>query len=37
MRAGEVFKFTWDKVDLKQRIIRLEPEDTKNSEPRGFT
>ena len=34
MRAGEVFNLTWDKVDLKQRVIRLEPEDTKNSEPR---
>jgi integrase len=34
MRAGEVFKLTWDEVDLKQCIIRLEPEDNKNSEPR---
>ena len=34
MRAGEVFNLTWDRVDLKRRIIQLEPEDTKNSEPR---
>ncbi len=34
LRAGKVFNLTWDKVDLKQRIIQLEPEDTKNSEPR---
>jgi integrase len=34
MRAGEVFRLTGDRVDLGQRIIRLEPEDTKNSEPR---
>jgi integrase len=34
MRASEVFNLSWDKIDLKQRIIRLESEDTKNSEPR---
>jgi integrase len=34
MRAGEVLNLTWNKVDMKQRIIRLESEDTKTSEPR---
>jgi len=34
MRAGEIFNLTWDKVDLKQRAIRLEAADTKTSEPR---
>lgn len=32
MRRGEVLKLTWDKVDLKKRIIKLEPEDTKEKE-----
>ena len=34
MRAGEIFNLTWDKVDLKERAIRLEAADTKTSEPR---
>ena len=34
MRAGEIFNLTWDKVNLKQRAIRLEAADTKTSEPR---
>jgi integrase len=34
MRAGEIFNLTWDKVALKQRVIRLEAADTKTSEPR---
>jgi integrase len=34
MRAGEIFNLTWDKVDMVQRLIRLEAEDTKTSEPR---
>jgi integrase len=34
MRAGEVYNLAWDRVDFKQRVIRLESEDTKNSEPR---
>jgi integrase len=34
MRAGEIFNLTWEKVDLKQRAIRLEAADTKTSEPR---
>jgi len=24
MRAGEIFKLTWDKVDLANRVIQLE-------------
>jgi hypothetical protein len=34
MRAGGVFNLAWDRVDFKQRVIRLEPEETKNSQPR---
>jgi len=34
MRAGEILNLTWDKVNLKQRIIKLGAEDTKTSEPR---
>jgi integrase len=34
MRAGEIFNLTWDRVDLSARIIRLEAEDTKTTEPR---
>ena len=29
MRAGEIRKLTWDKVDLKNRMIRLTGDDTK--------
>jgi integrase len=29
MRRGELLKLTWDKVDLKDRMIRLESADTK--------
>jgi integrase len=29
MRAGEIRKLTWDKVDLKNRSIRLKADDTK--------
>jgi integrase len=29
MRAGEIHKLTWDKVDLKNRMIRLTADDTK--------
>ena len=34
MRAGEIFNLTWDKVDLAHRLVKLEAEDTKTSEPR---
>jgi len=34
MRRGEIFPLTWDKVDLKNRIITLDPEDTKDDERR---
>ena len=34
MRLGEILGLTWDKVDLEGRFIRLEPEDTKDDEPR---
>ncbi|ACL04501.1 integrase family protein [Desulfatibacillum aliphaticivorans] len=34
MRSGEIFPLTWDKVDLKERVIRLEAADTKDKEPR---
>jgi integrase len=34
MRAGEIFNLTWDRVSLKDKVIRLQAEDTKTSEPR---
>jgi len=34
MREGEILKLTWNKVDLKKRLITLEAEDTKDKEKR---
>ena len=36
MRQGEILNLTWDRVDLKERVIRLQPEDTKDNEPRDI-
>jgi len=33
-RSSELFDLTWDRVDLKKNCFYLEPEDTKNQEPR---
>ena len=34
-RKGEVPSLTWDKVDMKQRTLRLDPGETKNEEARN--
>ena len=34
MRTGGFFNLTWNKVDLKEKAIKLEAVDTKTSEPR---
>ncbi len=34
MRRGETLKLTWKKVNIQEGYLDLEPEDTKNSEPR---
>lgn len=36
MRKGEILKLTWNKVDLKNRLISLEAQDTKDKEPRDI-
>ncbi len=36
MRAGEIKKLTWDKVDFKTGFIRLAAEDTKTNEKRAI-
>ncbi len=36
MRRGEILCLTWNKVDLKGRVIQLEAEDTKDNEPRDI-
>lgn len=36
MRLGEILNLIWDKVDLKNRVIRLEASDTKDREPRNI-
>jgi integrase len=34
MREGEILKLVWPKVDLENRVIKLEAGDTKDKEPR---
>jgi integrase len=34
MRRGEILSLTWPKVDMENRVIRLEAKDTKDREPR---
>ncbi len=34
MRRGEILKLTWKKANMQEGYLDLEPEDTKNSEPR---
>jgi integrase len=34
MRSSEILKLTWDKVDLVNRVIKLEPTDTKEEMPK---
>ena len=34
MRQGEILHLTWDRVDLKAEVIRLQAEDTKSNEGR---
>lgn len=34
MRRGEILGLTWSKVDMKNRVVRLEASDTKDAEPR---
>lgn len=34
MRRGEILNLTWDKINLKNRMINLDAADTKDNEPR---
>lgn len=36
MRLAEILNLTWNKLDLKERVISLEAEDTKDEEPRAI-
>jgi len=36
MRRGEILDLTWNKVDLKNRMIRLEAKDTKENKPKSI-
>ncbi|MBL6967204.1 MAG: site-specific integrase, partial [Desulfobacteraceae bacterium] len=36
MRRGEILNLTWDKVDMKDCFINLDPEDTKDNEKRSI-
>lgn len=36
MRKGEILSLVWDKVDLKNRVIRLKASDTKDKEARDI-
>ena len=36
MRKGEILNLTWDKVDMKDRFINLDAEDTKDQEKRSI-
>jgi integrase len=36
MRKGEILNLTWDKVDMKDRFINLDAEDTKDHEKRSI-